>query len=188
MRYASKRADDAELREKLHDLAQQRRRFGYRRLHILHRREGIVINRKKTQRLYLEEKLAVRRRRSRRRAIGSRAPAPVLARPNQRWSLDFVHDQLASGRRFRVLNIVDDVTRECLRTMPDTSISGRRLVRELTDLIAERGKPGMIVSETTFGAATMARNSLPMLCLHGVARSACSGISLRQASRCRTAM
>jgi transposase InsO family protein len=67
--------------------------------------------------------------------------------PNQRWSLDFVHDQLASGRRFRVLNIVDDVTRECLRAVPDTSISGRRLVRELADLIAERGKPGMIVSD-----------------------------------------
>ncbi|MDP3907693.1 IS3 family transposase [Novosphingobium sp.] len=147
MRYRSQRDDDAEVRSKLRELAQQRRRFGYRRLHILLRREGIVINRKKTQRLYREEKLAVRRRRNRRRAIGARAPAPVLALPNQRWSLDFVHDQLASGRRFRVLNIVDDVTRECLRAVPDTSISGRRLVRELTDLIAERGKPGMIVSD-----------------------------------------
>jgi transposase InsO family protein len=71
----------------------------------------------------------------------------VLALPNQRWSLDFVYDQLATGRRFRVLNIVDDVTRECLRAVPDTSISGRRVVRELTDLIAERGKPTMIVSD-----------------------------------------
>ena len=61
---------------------------------------------------------------------------------NQRWSLDFVHDQMASGRRFRVLNIVDDITRECLRAVPDTSISGRRVVRELAGLIAERGKPG----------------------------------------------
>lgn len=84
--------------------ALQRRRFGYRRLHILLRREGVVINRKKTQRLYREEKLAVRRRRNRRRAIGARAPAPVLALPSQRWSLDFAHDQMASGRRFRVLN------------------------------------------------------------------------------------
>ncbi|GAB7554851.1 hypothetical protein NRB_43650 [Novosphingobium sp. 11B] len=121
-------------RLKLRELAQQRRRFGYRRLHILLRREGVVINRKKTQRLYSEEKLAVRRRRNPRRAIGVRAPAPVLALPNQRWSLDFVHDQLATGRRFRVLNIVDDVTRECLRAVPDTSISGRRVVRELTEL------------------------------------------------------
>jgi transposase InsO family protein len=147
MRYRSQRDDDADLRSRLRELAQQRRRFGYRRLHILLRREGIVINRKKTQRLYSEEKLAVRRRRNRRRAIGARAPAPVLALPNQRWSLDFVYDQLATGRRFRVLNIVDDVTRECLRAVPDTSISGRRVVRELTDLIAERGKPTMIVSD-----------------------------------------
>ncbi|EQA97205.1 hypothetical protein L286_23025 [Sphingobium sp. HDIP04] len=147
MRYRSQREDDADLRSKLRELAQQRRRFGYRRLHILLRREGVVINRKKTQRLYSEEKLAVRRRCNRRRAIGARAPAPVLALPNQRWSLDFVHDQLATGRRFRVLNIVDDVTRECLRAVPDTSISGRRVVRELSELIAGRGKPGMIVSD-----------------------------------------
>ncbi|WP_170004130.1 IS3 family transposase [Pseudopontixanthobacter vadosimaris] len=147
VRYRSKRDDDAELREKLRELANQRRRFGYRRLHILLRREGIMINRKKTQRLYREEGLAVRRRRSRRRAVGTRAPAPVLALPNQRWSLDFVHDQMASGRRFRVLNVVDDVTRECLAAVPDTSISGRRVVRELTALIDQRGKPGMIVSD-----------------------------------------
>ncbi|MEZ5681205.1 MAG: IS3 family transposase [Erythrobacter sp.] len=147
VRYRSTRDDDAGLREKLRELANQRRRFGYRRLHILLRREGVMINRKKTQRLYKEEGLAVRRRRSRRRAVGTRAPAPVLALPNQRWSLDFVHDQMASGRRFRVLNVVDDVTRECLAAVPDTSISGRRVVRELTELIAQRGKPGMIVSD-----------------------------------------
>ncbi|WP_239806400.1 IS3 family transposase [Croceicoccus hydrothermalis] len=147
VRYRSTRDDDADLREKLRELANQRRRFGYRRLHILLRREGIMINRKKTQRLYREEGLAVRRRRSRRRAVGTRAPAPVLALPNQRWSLDFVHDQMTSGRRFRVLNVVDDVTRECLAAVPDTSISGRRVVRELTALIERRGKPGMIVSD-----------------------------------------
>ena len=147
VRYRSVRDDDAALREKLRDLANQRRRFGYRRLHILLRREGVMINRKKTQRLYKEEGLAVRRRRSRKRAVGTRAPPPVLALPNQRWSLDLVHDQMASGRTFRVLNIVDDVTRECLRAVSDTSISGCRVVRELADLIAERGKPGMIVSD-----------------------------------------
>ena len=142
VRYRSTRDNDAQRREKLRELANQRRRFGYRRLHILLRREGVMINRRKTQRLYKEEGLAVRRRRSRKRAVGTRAPAPVLALLNQRWSLDFVHDQMASGRRFRVLNIVDDVTRECLRAVPDTSISGRRVGRELTDLIAERGNPG----------------------------------------------
>jgi transposase InsO family protein len=104
-------------------------------------------DRKKTQRLYTEEGLTVRKRRARRRAVGARAAPPVLALPNQRWSLDFVHDQMASGRRFRVLNIVDDVTRECLAAVPDISISGRRVVRELSELIRHRGKPGMIVSD-----------------------------------------
>ena len=147
IRYQSRRDDDGMLREKLRDLAHQRRRFGYRRLHILLRREGLTINRKKTQRLYREEGLTVRRRKGRKRAVGARAPAPVPALPNQRWSLDFVHDQMITGRRFRVFNVVDDVTRECLAAVPDTSISGKRVVRELTDLIARRGKPGMIVSD-----------------------------------------
>jgi putative transposase len=147
VRYRSIRDVDGALRGKLRELANQRRRFGYRRLHILLRREGVMINRKKTQRLYKEEGLAVRRRRSRKRAVGTRAPAPVLALPKQRWSLDFVHDQLASGRRFRVLDVVDDVTRECMAAVPDTSISGHRVVRELAQLIAQRGKPGMIVSD-----------------------------------------
>lgn len=89
----------------------------------------------------------MRKRRARRRAVGTRAPILVEAKANARWSLDFVHDQFACGRRFRVLNIVDDVTRECLAAIPDTSISGRRVARELTDLISQRGKPRMIVSD-----------------------------------------
>jgi putative transposase len=134
--------DDGDLRSRLRELAQQRRRFGYRRLHIPLRRDGITINRKKTQRLYREEGLT-----GRRRATRSRAPARLLALPNQRWSLDFVHDQLTTGRRFRVLNIVDDVTRVCLAVVVDTSISGRRVMRELGDLIARRGAPKPIVSD-----------------------------------------
>ena len=89
----------------------------------------------------------MRKRRARRRAVGTRAPILVEATPNARWSVDFVHDQFACGRRFRILNIVDDVTRECLAAIPDTSISGRRVARELTALIDQRGKPGMIVSD-----------------------------------------
>ena len=89
----------------------------------------------------------MRKRRARRRAVVTRAPILVEAVANARWSLDFVHDQFASGRRFRILNIVDDVTRECLAAIPDTSISGRRVARELTALIERRGKPGMIVSD-----------------------------------------
>jgi putative transposase len=147
IRYQSRREDDGMRREKLRDQAHQRRRFGYRRLHILLRREGLRINRKKTQRLYREEGLTVRRHKGRKRAVGARAPAPVPALPYQRWSLDFVHDQMAMGRRSGVLNVVDDVTRECLAAVPDTSISGKRVVRELTELIAVRGRPGRIVSD-----------------------------------------
>jgi putative transposase len=114
---------------------------------FLLRREGEVSGINRIYRLYREEGLMVRKRRARRRAIGIRAPILVEARINARWSLDFVHDQMANGRRFRILNIVDDVTRECLAAIPDTSISGMRVARELTDLIARRGKPGMIVSD-----------------------------------------
>ena len=98
-------------------------------------------------RIYREEGLTVRKRRARRRAVGVRAPILIEARPNARWSLDFVHDQFGCGRRFRILNIVDDVTRECLAAIPDTSISGKRVARELSTLIRQRGKPGMIVSD-----------------------------------------
>ena len=147
IRYRSRRPPETELRGRLRELANERRRFGYRRLFILLRREGepSVVNR--IYRLYREEGLAVRKRRSRRRADGTRAPILVDARPNARWSVDFVQDQFACGRRFRVLNIVDDVTRECLAAIPDTSISGRRVARELTELVSHRGKPGMIVSD-----------------------------------------
>jgi putative transposase len=131
----------------MREIAHDRRRFGYRRLHVLLKAEGLVVNRKKTERLYREEGLKVRRRRGRRRAIGVRAPIPVLAQPNQRWSLDFVHDQLSCGRRFRILNLVDDVTKECLAAIPDVSLSGRRVIRELDRVIASRGAPTMIVSD-----------------------------------------
>ena len=105
------------------------------------------MNRKKTQRLYGEEGLAVRRRRSRRRIAVARTPIPRPEGPNSRWSTDFVHDQLANGRRFRVLNIIDDVTKECLAAIPDTSLSGKRVVREMSALIARRGRPDTIVSD-----------------------------------------
>jgi transposase InsO family protein len=147
IRYCSRRPPETELRARLRELANQRRRFGYRRLFILLRREGEPSGVNRIYRLYREEGLAVRKRRARRRAVGTRAPILVEARVNARWSLDFVHDQFALGRRFRILNIVDDVTRECLAAIPDTSISGRRVARELTMLIEARGKPQMIVSD-----------------------------------------
>jgi len=147
IRYESTRPDDRDLRERMKAIAHERRRFGYRRVHILLKREGYVVNHKKLFRLYREEKLAVRRRGGRKRAIGTRAPMMIPFAPNERWSLDFVSDQLTDGRRFRILAIVDDCTRECLALVADTSLSGFRVARELDCLIVERGKPKMIVSD-----------------------------------------
>ena len=157
VRYRSRRPPDTELRERLRSLAAERRRFGYRRLFVLLRREGEFSGRNRIYRLYREEGLTVRRRRSRRRAVGTRAPILIEAKVNARWSLDFVHDQLAGGRRFRILDVALDVTPECLAAIPDTSISGRRVARELSALIVRRGRPGMIVSDngTEFTSAAI---------------------------------
>jgi putative transposase len=147
LRYRAKRADDRALRTRLRELAQERRRFGYRRLGWLLTREGHSMNHKKLYRLYREERLMVRRRGGRKRAVGTRAPMELPQAINQRWSLDFVSDTLADGRRFRILCIVDDFSRECLATVVDTSLSGVRVVRELESLALERATPKVIVSD-----------------------------------------
>jgi putative transposase len=146
-RYQPRRADDSALRQRLRELAQERRRFGYRRLGWLLAREGHAMNSKKLYRLYREEKLMVRRRGGRKRALGTRAPMVLPLTINQRWSLDFVSDTLSDGRRFRILAIVDDFSRECLTLVVDTSLGGVRVVRELERLGLERGTPQIIVSD-----------------------------------------
>ncbi|MGQ0741900.1 MAG: IS3 family transposase [Alphaproteobacteria bacterium] len=146
-RYVSRRPDDGALRERLKELALERRRFGYRRLHILLRREGTVLNRKKLYRLYREERLMVRKRGGRKRALGTRAPMALPQGPNQRWSLDFVSDALACSRKFRILAVVDDFSRECLALIVDNSLSGIRVARELTRVVQMRGAPHMVVSD-----------------------------------------
>jgi putative transposase len=145
-RYASRRPDDTVVRARLKELALERRRFGYRRLHILLRREGIELNHKKLVRLYREERLTVKKRGGSKRALGTRAPMTLPQGSNQRWSLDFVSDMLADGRRFRVL-VVDDFTRECLALVVDTSLSGMRVTWELDAIAKARGRPLMIVSD-----------------------------------------
>jgi putative transposase len=147
VRYRCRRPDDAALRQRLRALAHERRRFGYRRLHVLLRREGFTVNHKRLFRLYREERLMVRRRGGRKRALGTRAPMLVPQWPNDRWSLDFVSDQFIDGRRMRILVVVDDCTRECLALVPDTSISGTRVARELDRLLVAYGKPETIVSD-----------------------------------------
>ena len=146
-RYVSTRPDDTALRQRLKELALERRRFGYRRLHIMLRREGIVLNRKKLYRLYREERLTVRKRGGRKRALGTRAPMAIPQGPNQRWSLDFVSDALANSRKFRILTVVDDFSRECLALVVDNSLSGVRVARELDQIALMRGAPCMVVSD-----------------------------------------
>ena len=156
VRYRSRRPDDSAIRERLRNLAHERRRFGFRRLGILLRREGIVMNRKKLLRLYREEGLAVRRRRGRKRALGTRSPMIMPSGPNQRWSLDFVSDAFTDSRRFRILCVVDDFSRECLALVADTSLSGARVARELDLIITRRGKPRTIVSDNGTELTSMA--------------------------------
>ena len=145
--YEPLRGKDDAVRERMRELANERRRFGYRRLAILLKREGKGMNLKRVYRLYREERLTVRKRGGRKRALGPRAPMAIPQEPNQRWSLDFVSDSLACGRRFRMLNVIDDYSRECLACIVDTSLSGRRVVRELAAIAERRGLPCMVVSD-----------------------------------------
>ena len=146
-RYRSRKVDSPELVVALRKHAAERPRFGYRRLHVLLRRDGHNVNHKRVYRIYRAEGLIVRRRERKRIAAVARKPLVLPSRPNERWSMDFVSDQLANGRVFRALNVVDDLTRECIAIEVDTSISGFRVARVLNQLVAERGKPNAIVCD-----------------------------------------
>jgi putative transposase len=156
VRYRVVRPDNAVIRSRLRELASVRRRFGYRRLLLMLRGEGVLINHKKLRRLYAEERLQVRKRGGRKSALGTRAPMTLPQGPNQRWSLDFVSDSLTDSRRFRILAVVEDFTRECIALVADTSLSGARVGRELDAAIAGRGRPAMIVSDNGTEFTSMA--------------------------------
>jgi len=137
--------DDAALRDRLEALAAERRRFGYRRLAVMLRREGLRVNRKRVYRVYRAANLQVRKRIKRRVALGRGNPVPQVGRRNERWSLDFVHDTLRFGRKIRALTVVDDYTRECMAIEVDTSIGGTRVARVLERIGLQRGLPDTIV-------------------------------------------
>jgi putative transposase len=139
-RYEPEPDRNAQLRVRLTELARQRPRFGYRRLGVLLEKDGEVINHKRLLRVYQEAGLAVRRR-ERKRLARDRVGMPVLTRPNQEWSIDFVSDALANGRAIRSLTVLDDFTKESLAIEVDTSLSGLRVTRVLDRILAERGKP-----------------------------------------------
>lgn len=146
-RYRRRKQDDPRLRERLRELAAQRRRFGYRRLHVLLRREKFRVNHKRVYRLYREEKLGLRRKRGRKRlpASTARVPLQVPTRTDELWTMDFTQDAFASGRKFRTLNLMDGFTRDALRIEADTSLPGLRVVRVLEELKQQGRKPGGIV-------------------------------------------
>ena len=145
LRYRSRRPAAAELRQRLRELAVERPRYGYQRLGVLLRREGRQVNHKRVYRLYREEGLKLRKRRRRARAQVERVPLSLPTKADERYSMDFMRDTLADGRVFRVLNIVDDYTRECLAIEVDTSLPGARVVRVLERLIALGRQPLHIV-------------------------------------------
>jgi putative transposase len=136
--------DDDALRARMRELAHQRRRFGCPRIHLLLRREGFVVNHKRTERLYREEGLSLRKRKRKKIAAAARVVTPAPGGPNEKWSMDFVTDSLVTGRRFRALAIVDDYSRECLALEVDTSLGGARVVAVLDRLAETRGLPRTI--------------------------------------------
>ncbi len=139
--------DDQALRQKIRQLALSRRRFGSPRIHLLLRREGIVINHKRTERIYREEGLALRKRRRRKIASIAREPVPKPGAPNEMWSMDFVMDSVVNGRKFRALAIVDQYSRECPAIEVDTSLGGARVVAVLDRLARARGLPRSITMD-----------------------------------------
>lgn len=146
MHYVPKSCGDAPIVSRLKVLGEQYPRYGYLMMHALMRSEGLVRNRKRTYRIYSELGMQVRTKR-RKKLIRPRIPMTVPSRANERWSLDFVHDQLANGRRIRVLNIVDDYSRVCVGQLVDTSISGLRLSRFLDEVGLDRPLPASIVMD-----------------------------------------
>jgi putative transposase len=141
------RPDEPALRQRLGELARERRRFGYRRLYVLLQREGYAVNHKRVERLYRDAGLSLRRRGRKRSVAIARGVSPRASGPNIQWSLDFVSDALAWGRRIRLLTILDTFTREALAIEVDTSLPGERVVQVLARVVAERGVPQELVMD-----------------------------------------
>ena len=142
--YTPKRRSDEVLRKRLRELAEIRRRFGCPRLHVLLKREGLVVNHKRTEKVYQEEKLSLRLRKRKKRSSGMRIILPEATKTNERWSMDFIHDSLWNGRKFRALTIVDVFSKECPAIEVDTSLSGERVARVLELIALAKGLPEVI--------------------------------------------
>jgi len=141
----------------MHAIAEKRKRFGSPRIGVMLKREGWHVNHKKIERIYTEEKLALRRRKRRKKFVGPRVPLPVATRPNQYLAMDFVEDRLTNGRKIRTLTIVDTFTRKTPALETDTSLGGRRVVRVLDRHIERHGAPEVITIDngTEFDSKVM---------------------------------
>jgi transposase InsO family protein len=187
-RYLPVRSGDQELRERLRQLAGERRRFGYRRLHVMLRREGEHVNHKRVYRLYREEGLSVRKRGRKRVSRAERLSPLAPSAPKQCWSLDFVSDGLAWGRKIRMLTIVDAYTRESLAIEVDTSLPGVRVARVLDRVISERGaKPAEITLDNGPSSPAGRSTSGPMSGESACASSSPASLSRTPTSRASTA-
>lgn len=146
-RYESRRKDEPELRKAVRDAALSKPRNGYRRVHLDVRSKGFIVGQRRVRRIYREEGLAVRRRRRKRLKPVVRQPKVMATRPVQRWSMDFVHDQLVDGRTIRIFAVVDDFTRECVAMKVGTSLCSSDVAIELFKAIEERGRPDALVCD-----------------------------------------
>jgi putative transposase len=158
LRYLSRKDPEEALGNRLRELAAVRVRFGYRRLTVLLKREGWPVNTKHIYRIYRQEGLIVRTQK-RKKAAQARVPVPGALRPNQRWSMDFVHDRLADRKWFRILTVVDQFTRECVLLLADRALNGAKVAAALDRAIEERGAPESITVDngSEFASSLMDR-------------------------------
>jgi len=147
VRKESQKAPDQDLEQTIKEMAMKNRRYGYRRIHVLLKRNGKKVNHKKVYRLYRALGLKVLKRGGRKRAIGDRKITRLITRANQCWALDFVHDTLSNGRKLKLLTVIDTYTRESLKIEVDHSLNGEAVVRAFDEIIEQRGKPELILSD-----------------------------------------
>ena len=165
-RYQPKKPSDEEVRSRMRELAIQWKRYGYRRLHLLLQREGVLINHKKVYRIYVSEGLQVRKRRRKKLTMQRGKPNPASAAPNFRLSMDLVSDSTAVGQKFRILTVIDEWTRESLACEVDTSLTGVRIIRVLNRIALERGFPREVLTDN---GPEFAGNAVSEWCyLHGI--------------------
>jgi putative transposase len=144
LHYQAKKTADDKLRNRMKELAQRYTRYGSPMLHVMLRKEGLVMNHKRTERIYREEKLSIRRKNRKKRSRGTRLPIAMATRINQNWTMDFVEDRMMDNRRLKTFTLIDEYSKENLALELDRSISGRRVTRILDEVVAKKGKPELI--------------------------------------------